>query len=150
MSLSFGKLRENQTNIKGLLKLPFSDYESVGRVFESPWARQKFGEDFSYTAFLPLIRSLFHGMNDTCAHDVKNLPFEFQGKKKTHRAHRRHFGGCAGMIPKDLSEKLQRMARIRNLLVHMHWKADYAPFYEPIQLHLVNFHLFYQAIVALL
>lgn len=54
------------------------------------------------------------------------------------------------MIPKDLSEKLQRMARIRNLLVHMHWKADYEPFYEPIQLHLVNFHLSYQAIVALL
>lgn len=58
--------------------------------------------------------------------------------------------GEAGMIPRDLSEKLQRMARFRNLLVHMYWKVDYDPFYELIQLHLIDLRLFSQAIVALL
>jgi uncharacterized protein YutE (UPF0331/DUF86 family) len=58
--------------------------------------------------------------------------------------------GDAGMIAKDLSEKLQRMACFRNLLVHMYWKVDYDPFYELIQLHLVDLRRFAQAIVALL
>jgi uncharacterized protein YutE (UPF0331/DUF86 family) len=58
--------------------------------------------------------------------------------------------GDAGMISEDLSEKLQRMARFRNLLVHMYWKVDYDPFYELIQIHLVDLRRFAQAIVALL
>ncbi|MBW1697354.1 MAG: DUF86 domain-containing protein [Deltaproteobacteria bacterium] len=31
----------------------------------------------------------------------------------------------ARIIPSHLSENLQRMARFRNLLVHMYWKIDY-------------------------
>jgi uncharacterized protein YutE (UPF0331/DUF86 family) len=60
------------------------------------------------------------------------------------------FLGSAGIIPEDLSEKLQRMARFRNLLVHMYWKVDYNPFYELIQIHLEDLRRFSQAIVALL
>jgi uncharacterized protein YutE (UPF0331/DUF86 family) len=56
----------------------------------------------------------------------------------------------AGMIPKDLSENLRRMARFRNLLVHMYWKVDYAVLYELIQHQLTDLRRFSATIVALL
>jgi uncharacterized protein YutE (UPF0331/DUF86 family) len=56
----------------------------------------------------------------------------------------------AGMIPKDLSENLRRMARFRNLLVHMYWKVDYAALYELIQHQLTDLRRFSATIVALL
>src|SRR4030042_1862419 len=42
----------------------------------------------------------------------------------------------AGIIATDLSESLQKMARFRNLLVHMYWKVEYGTLYELIQLNL--------------
>ena len=56
----------------------------------------------------------------------------------------------AGIIPRELSESLQRMARFRNLLVHMYWKVDYGTLYEVLQNNLKDFRLFSEAIVALL
>jgi uncharacterized protein YutE (UPF0331/DUF86 family) len=55
----------------------------------------------------------------------------------------------AGMIPKELSENFQRMARIRNLLVHMYWKVDYAVLLELIQHQLKDLRRFSSAIVSL-
>jgi len=55
-----------------------------------------------------------------------------------------------GIIPSDLSEKLQKMARFRNLLVHMYWKVDYNTLYEMIQNNLNDLRQFSKAIVALL
>ena len=54
----------------------------------------------------------------------------------------------ARIIPKDLSENLQRMARFRNLLVHMYWKLDYPAVYDLIQHHLVDLRRFSEAIVS--
>jgi uncharacterized protein YutE (UPF0331/DUF86 family) len=54
------------------------------------------------------------------------------------------------IIPAELSEKLQRMARFRNLLVHMYWKVDYNTLYEMIQNNLNDLRQFSKAIVALL
>jgi uncharacterized protein YutE (UPF0331/DUF86 family) len=54
----------------------------------------------------------------------------------------------AQIIPKDLSEALQRMARFRNLLVHMYWKLDYPAVYDMIQHHLGNLRRFSEAIVS--
>lgn len=54
------------------------------------------------------------------------------------------------IIPTELSEKLQRMARFRNLLVHMYWKIDYSTLYEIIQNNLDDFRQFSKAIIALL
>jgi uncharacterized protein YutE (UPF0331/DUF86 family) len=58
--------------------------------------------------------------------------------------------GNAEIIPADLSEKLQRMARFRNLLVHMYWRVDYSTLYELIQNNLIDLRHFSKAIVALL
>jgi len=54
----------------------------------------------------------------------------------------------AQIVPKELSETLQRMARFRNLLVHMYWKLDYPAVYDLIQHHLGNFRRFSEAIVS--
>jgi len=55
-----------------------------------------------------------------------------------------------GIIPSDLSEQLQKMARFRNLLVHMYWKVDYNTLYEMIQNNLNDLRQFSKTIVALL
>jgi uncharacterized protein YutE (UPF0331/DUF86 family) len=56
----------------------------------------------------------------------------------------------AQIIPKDLSENLQRMARFRNLLVHMYWKLEIDTLLELIRNHLQDLRRFSEAIVALL
>ncbi len=56
----------------------------------------------------------------------------------------------AGIILTDLSENLQKMARFRNLLVHMYWKVDYATLYELIQHNLNDLRHFSETIVGLL
>jgi uncharacterized protein YutE (UPF0331/DUF86 family) len=56
----------------------------------------------------------------------------------------------AGIISTDLSENLQKMARFRNLLVHMYWKVEYGTLYELIQGDLEDFRRFSKSIVALL
>ena len=39
----------------------------------------------------------------------------------------------AGLIPQPLAERLQQMARFRNLLVHMYWRIDYERVYQILQ-----------------
>ena len=56
----------------------------------------------------------------------------------------------AGVIPTNLSESLQRMARFRNLLVHMYWKLDYDALYELILNRLADLRQFSEAIITLL
>jgi uncharacterized protein YutE (UPF0331/DUF86 family) len=56
----------------------------------------------------------------------------------------------AGIIPADLKERLQIMARFRNLLVHVYWKIDYEKVYEVIHCRLQDLRDFAAAIVRLL
>ena len=55
----------------------------------------------------------------------------------------------AGIIPQDLSERLQKTARFRNMLVHMYmyWKIDYAAVYDILQTGLDDLRRF-SAIIA--
>ena len=39
----------------------------------------------------------------------------------------------AGLISQPLAERLQQMARFRNLLVHMYWRIDYQRVYDILQ-----------------
>jgi len=56
----------------------------------------------------------------------------------------------AGIIPIDLSERLQKTAPFRNLLVHMYWKIDYGTLYEIIQNNLKDLNQFSSVIAGLL
>ena len=56
----------------------------------------------------------------------------------------------AGLVPSALAGRLQRMARFRNLLIHMYWKLDYGQVYDIIQHNLADLRQFEQAIAALL
>ncbi len=53
------------------------------------------------------------------------------------------------MIPADLSDRLQRMARFRNLLVHVYWKIDYGQVYDIIATRLGDLRAFRTATVGL-
>lgn len=54
-----------------------------------------------------------------------------------------------GIIPLDLSERLQKTARFRNLLVHMYWKIDYGTVYDILHGNLGDLRTFSRAIAAL-
>ena len=50
--------------------------------------------------------------------------------------------GRAGLIPVTLAERLQRMARFRNLLVHVYWKIDYGQVYDIVQRDIADLRQF--------
>ena len=58
--------------------------------------------------------------------------------------------GEAGILSEDLSSRLQRMARFRNMLVHVYWEVDYDQVYEILQIHLDDLSAFVHAVGALL
>jgi uncharacterized protein YutE (UPF0331/DUF86 family) len=66
------------------------------------------------------------------------------------------YAGCfagladAGLIPVDLSERLQRMARFRNLLVHVYWRIDYGRVFDILDTDLDDLRTFSRAIAALI
>jgi uncharacterized protein YutE (UPF0331/DUF86 family) len=56
----------------------------------------------------------------------------------------------AGILPAELAERLQRMARFRNLLVHMYWKIDYGHVFEVLHTDLDDLRAFARAVLHLL
>lgn len=66
------------------------------------------------------------------------------------------YAGCfaalseAGLLPEDLSQNLQRMARFRNKLVHGYWKIDYDRVHDILSTHLGDLRSFVNAIGDLL
>jgi uncharacterized protein YutE (UPF0331/DUF86 family) len=56
--------------------------------------------------------------------------------------------GEAGIVSGDLSQDLQRMARFRNMLVHVYWEVDYALVFDVLQEHLDDLQAFVRAIGA--
>ncbi len=56
----------------------------------------------------------------------------------------------AGMLPADLTARLQRMARFRNLLIHVYWKIDHGQVYDAIQHNLGDLRAFAAAAARLL
>jgi uncharacterized protein YutE (UPF0331/DUF86 family) len=54
--------------------------------------------------------------------------------------------GEAGIVDSPLAERLQLMARFRNMLVHVYWEVDYDRVYEILREHLTDLHAFVQAI----
>ena len=66
------------------------------------------------------------------------------------------YAGCFGLlaeaklIPPDLANRLQDMARFRNLLVHMYWKVDYGQVFEVVARDLGDLRGFAAAMAGLL
>lgn len=51
-----------------------------------------------------------------------------------------------GVLPPDLSERLQAMARFRNLLVHLYWKVDNREVHRVLRENLDDLRLFREAV----
>lgn len=66
------------------------------------------------------------------------------------------YAGCfgelerAGVIGADLSSRLQRMARFRNLLVHVYWTIDYDRVFDLLDHDVEDLREFSRAVAALL
>jgi uncharacterized protein YutE (UPF0331/DUF86 family) len=55
----------------------------------------------------------------------------------------------ADLIPVDLAERLRRMARFRNLLVHMYWRIEYRLVHEMLNRDLGDLRAFASAMTRL-
>ncbi len=53
-----------------------------------------------------------------------------------------------GVVPADLADRLKKMARFRNLVVHLYWQVDDAKVYSIIQSDLGDLEEFQRAIAA--
>jgi len=66
------------------------------------------------------------------------------------------YAGCfstlrdAGLLPADLTARLQQMTRFRNLLVHVYWTIDYGQVYDILQTRLDDLRQFSAAMAKLL
>lgn len=66
------------------------------------------------------------------------------------------YAGCftvlqqAGLIDANLAERLQKMARFRNLLVHVYWKPDYRRVHEILRTGLEDLRAFAGAMARLI
>lgn len=58
--------------------------------------------------------------------------------------------GEAGVLPADFSDRLQQMARFRNLLVHVYWKFDYGRVYDILHSDVADLRRFASVMAALL
>ncbi len=56
----------------------------------------------------------------------------------------------AGILPADLTERLQHMARFRNLLVHVYWKVDDEQVYDIVHDQLDDLRAFTAVIAQLI
>jgi uncharacterized protein YutE (UPF0331/DUF86 family) len=54
----------------------------------------------------------------------------------------------AALIPRPLADRLQQMARFRNLLIHMYWKVDFERVYQILHNDLGDLRAFAAAIAA--
>jgi uncharacterized protein YutE (UPF0331/DUF86 family) len=74
--------------------------------------------------------------------------------RKLHRVPE-DFAGCfaelgdAGFVSPALTERLQSMARFRNLLVHMYWKVDYGRVHDFLAYGLNDLRAFSRAMARL-
>ena len=66
------------------------------------------------------------------------------------------YAGCfeglerAGLLSKPLSDRLQQMARFRNLLIHVYWTIDYDRVFDVVEHDLDDLRAFSRAMAALL
>lgn len=58
--------------------------------------------------------------------------------------------GQAGLIPAELSDRLQKMARFRNLLVHAYWHVDYNRVFDILEKDMDDLRAFCRSMAALL
>ena len=58
--------------------------------------------------------------------------------------------GEAGIVAPELTERLQSMAKFRNLLVHVYWQVDYRRVHAVMRENLQDLRAFAAAVVALL
>ena len=58
--------------------------------------------------------------------------------------------GETGLIPADLSLNLQKMARFRNMLVHVYWQVDDEMLFNIVKTNLNDLRKYCEAVVCLL
>ncbi len=55
----------------------------------------------------------------------------------------------AGIVSQELSDRLQKTARFRNMLIHMYWKVDYDIVYDVLQSDLDDLRSFSETMAEL-
>ena len=61
-----------------------------------------------------------------------------------------HILGENKIIPSGLTEAMVRLAKLRNLIVHLYWKIDWEKIYSVLTEELNNFNLFEKHVIKFL
>ncbi len=98
-------------------------------------------QDIAAYRLLVAIEATLSMCYHVCAKRLKKVPEEY--------AECFEILSNAGIVSQELSERLQKTARFRNMLVHMYWKVDYGAVYDILQSNLDDLRRFSETMAGL-
>ena len=115
--------------------------ELMRRQSREGFLNDRDAQDIASYRLLVAIEAALSLCYHVCAKNLKKVPEEY--------AECFEILSSAGIISPDLSERLQKTARFRNMLVHMYWKVDYSTVYDILQSNLDDLRRFSDTIARL-
>lgn len=115
--------------------------EPIGRMARADFLMDRDVQDIAVRRLLVAIEAALSLCYHVSARRLRRVPDDFAGC----------FAGLgeAGLVPPLLAERLQAMARFRNLLVHMYWKVDYGRVFDRLADGLEDLRAFSRAMADL-
>ncbi len=116
--------------------------ERIRAAGRQPFLQDADAKDIACYRLLLAIEAALALCYHVSARRLKSVPDDYAGC----------FAGLAkgGLIPAELSDRLQKMARFRNLLVHVYWHVDYDRVFDILESDLEDLRAFSRSIAALL
>ncbi|MGD2091661.1 MAG: DUF86 domain-containing protein [Candidatus Aminicenantes bacterium] len=138
MSLNEGLIQKRCQDIEDSLKR----LEKIKEVHKDEFLKNKDLQDIASYRLLVAIESALSLCYHVSAKKLKKAPGDY--------AECFIILADEEIIPRDLSEKLKKMSRFRNMLVHMYWKVEYEVVFDILQDSLDDLRQFSDAITSLL
>ena len=115
--------------------------EAIRRMPRADFLTDRDAQDIAVRRVLVAIEAALSLCYHVSARQLRRVPDDFAGC----------FAGLgeAGLVPPPLAERLQSMARFRNLLVHMYWKVDYGRVFDLLADGLEDLRAFSSAMARL-
>jgi len=116
--------------------------ESIGEKTKEAFLNDRDAQDIASYRLLVAIEAALNLCYHITAKRLKKVPEDY--------AECFEILSEAGIIPTQLSERLQKTALFRNLLVHIYWKIDYGIVYDIIQYGIKDLRSFSELVAGLL
>jgi uncharacterized protein YutE (UPF0331/DUF86 family) len=108
--------------------------DKIARLSKNEFFRDQDAKDIASYRLLLAIEAALNVCYHICSKQLKKIPENYSDCFR--------ILGEAAIIPPDLAEKLQKMARFRNLLVHVYWEVNEETIYTIVTSHLQDLRKF--------